>query len=167
MKNVNTTSEYIKSNSQSITVKSVLKANIDVIWPGLQKVNNLIYVCKPLIYFSFKENFHHIFRQEDNSILKMKLYGFIPLGKHNIFIEKIDNAEYKFRSREKGDLLKQWNHLIAIKRLNDNETLYTDQIDIYAGCMTNIVAWWAKKFYRHRQKRWITLLNNNNVSENL
>ena len=31
---------------------------------------------------------------------------------------------------------------------------YTDEIDIYAGCLTKLVAWWAIRFYKHRQKNW-------------
>jgi len=31
---------------------------------------------------------------------------------------------------------------------------YEDEIELYAGILTNFVTKWAKSFYIHRQKRW-------------
>jgi hypothetical protein len=41
-----------------------------------------------------------------------------------------------------------------MKKIDDNNIEYEDEIIIYGGILTPIISWWAKSFYIHRQKRW-------------
>lgn len=47
-----------------------------------------------------------------------------------------------------------WNHYIQMEKIAENVTRYTDSIELHAGYLTQFAAWWALKFYKHRQKKW-------------
>ena len=47
-----------------------------------------------------------------------------------------------------------WNHYIKMEEISQQVTRYTDTVDLYAGCLTSITAWWTLKFYKHRQRKW-------------
>jgi hypothetical protein len=49
---------------------------------------------------------------------------------------------------------KVWNHDITMRELGDSKIYYEDSITIYGGILTGIITSFAKKFYKHRQKRW-------------
>mgnify|MGYP000278014161 FL=1 len=82
----------------------------------------------------------------------------LPMGKHTIMIESMNEQTYEIQSREYNTLVPIWNHLIKIQSSKDEKVNYTDEIDLYAGCLTNLVAWWTSLFYKHRQKRWKVIL---------
>ena len=85
------------------------------------------------------------------------IFGFIPLGVRTLHYESIDEANYEIQTRESDLLVKHWDHLISVKPLGDNRSLYRDTIDIDAGVFTVVVWAWAAWFYRHRQRRWRAL----------
>lgn len=37
---------------------------------------------------------------------------------------------------------------------------YTDSVELYAGYLTPLVAWWTLYFYKHRQKKWQKITKN-------
>ncbi|EXZ60717.1 hypothetical protein M107_5136 [Bacteroides fragilis str. 3725 D9(v)] len=41
-----------------------------------------------------------------------------------------------------------------MEKIAENVTRYTDSIELHAGYLTQFAAWWALKFYKHRQKKW-------------
>ena len=41
-----------------------------------------------------------------------------------------------------------------MEEISQQVTRYTDTVDLYAGCLTSIAAWWTLKFYKHRQRKW-------------
>lgn len=56
-------------------------------------------------------------------------------------------------------LIPKWDHLITI-RAAEGGCLYTDRVEIHAGVFTPFVWSFAWLFYRHRQRRWVHLVNN-------
>ena len=85
----------------------------------------------------------------------MFVYGFVPFGGlHSLYFEKIDKVNKILQTREWDNSAKVWNHKIVLKKLNDNKIMYEDEIIIYGGVLTSFITWWAKSFYKHRQKRW-------------
>ena len=41
-----------------------------------------------------------------------------------------------------------------MRKLGDDKIYYEDSITIYGGMMTGFITSFAKRFYKHRQKRW-------------
>jgi hypothetical protein len=84
-----------------------------------------------------------------------RVFGIIPFGGiHYLFVEKIDDSNYMLSTKEWDSRVKVWNHLITIRKLDDGKIYYEDSITIYAGIMTGFITSFAKRFYKHRQKRW-------------
>ncbi|PWN06602.1 hypothetical protein [Rhodohalobacter mucosus] len=91
--------------------------------------------------------------------LKLRLFGFIPMGEHTIRLTEIDKKSNTIRSRESGRLAAVWNHEITFHETEPGKIRYTDEIEIRAGWLTPAIALFAHLFYRHRQRRWMVLLN--------
>jgi len=47
-----------------------------------------------------------------------------------------------------------------IRELGNGSIYYEDAIIIYGGMMTGVITSFAKKFYKHRQKRWQIVASN-------
>ncbi len=144
---------------RQIVVESFFPYQRDVVWSKLQTTYSLQFICKPLLYFKPQRGatLKAAWSEGDTAKLRLVGYGFVPLGNHNIHLETIDADNYRIQSRESGQILKIWDHLITLEPTTDG-TLYTDLVNIYAGALTGFVAWWATHLYRHRQKRWQLLL---------
>lgn len=85
----------------------------------------------------------------------MVVYGFVPFGGlHSLYFEKIDDENKILQTKEWHNSAKVWNHKISLIKLSDKSIMYEDEIIIYGGILTTFIVWWAKSFYRHRQKRW-------------
>ena len=86
---------------------------------------------------------------------RTKFYGFIPAkGIHYIFFESINADNFIIKTKEKGDTIKVWNHTMQLKKIGENEVEYTDKIVIYNGKNNGFMAWWAKRYYQYRHRRW-------------
>lgn len=96
-----------------------------------------------------------------------------PSGRDVIFqkIRKLETLQYiakpyatfepeKISSHEGNEHVPVWNHDIMMEIIDDNHTKYTDRVEIGAGWKTVFVWLWANAFYRHRQRKWIRLLEN-------
>ena len=90
----------------------------------------------------------------------MFLHRFIPIGKHTINIIKIDKEAREIVSNEYNKRVTIWNHYIQMEKITENVTRYTDSVELYAGYLTPLVAWWNLKFYKHRQKKWQKIAKN-------
>jgi hypothetical protein len=85
------------------------------------------------------------------------LFGVLPVGRHRLTIQVIDEAGRRVQSDESSALLRSWRHLITIEPRGRGACQYTDVVEIDAGLLTPIVTTWAAGFYRWRQHRWRSL----------
>lgn len=47
-----------------------------------------------------------------------------------------------------------------MEKITENVIKYTDSVELYAGYLTPLVAWWTLYFYKHRQKKWQKITKN-------
>jgi ligand-binding SRPBCC domain-containing protein len=143
-----------------VRVTSVFDAPPDIVWAKVTTPALLTYVTYPLLSFRRQngEPLPEIWREGDS--LQVNLVGLscIPLGPHTIHTERIDAERREIQSRESGRVAKIWWHFISVNEYPAGQTLYTDEIDIYAGPLTGVVAAFARFFYRYRQTRWRTVI---------
>ncbi len=139
-----------------VRVQSVFNAPPDVIWAKVTQPALLTYVASPLITFEQRDGAPLPKMWHEGDVLHANLLGLgcIPLGPHTIHIERIDAARREIQSRENGRIAEIWWHFISVADYAGGRTLYTDEIDIYAGPLTDIVAGFARFFYCYRQTRW-------------
>jgi hypothetical protein len=55
-------------------------------------------------------------------------------------------------------VVRRWDHLIRVEPADGGRTRYSDTIEVEAGALTPLVWLFAKLFYRHRQRRWRTIV---------
>lgn len=147
---------------EKLCVSCVLPAAPERIWTLLSRVDSLRFVTSPLLRFVSLDTVHpEVFVQGGVYRFALRLFGVIPLGRHQIHIKLLDPVRCCIRSEETGRMAPLWHHRITLKALPGGQTYYTDSLSIDAGWRTGMVCLFARLFYRHRQKRWARLLARN------
>lgn len=145
--------------AHKLTVNSEIPIDIDIAWSKVQTSALLNFVAAGMVKFKpTGGQFPDIWKEGETVSTKMFVYGFVPFGGlHSLYFEKIDKVNKILQTREWDNSAKVWNHKIVLKKINDNKIMYEDEIIIYGGVLTSFITWWAKSFYKHRQKRWQTV----------
>jgi hypothetical protein len=142
--------------ASKLTVSSEIQIDIDTAWRKVQTSALLNFVTQGKVKFKPSGGqFPEIWKEGETVSTKMFVYGFVPFGGlHSLYFEKIDKASKTLQTKEWDDSAKVWNHKITFAKLTDTTIMYEDEIIIYGGFLTGFITWWAKSFYKHRQKRW-------------
>ena len=132
----------------------------DELWQKIIEPKSLQYVASPILSFVPEQEDALSGEWQVGKPYPLKLYflKFIPLGRHTIKLVKIDKEANTIVSQENGHLAKVWNHTITFREDEPGVLSYTDEIEIRAGFLTPGIWLFAQIFYRHRQRRWKTLL---------
>ena len=91
----------------------------------------------------------------------MRLFGIVPIGRQIVGIEFPDARDGVKRLRDNGRsaIIRRWDHMIEIAP-EQAGTRYVDRLEVDAGGLTAPIAFFARLFYAHRQKRWRRLARN-------
>lgn len=144
---------------RKVVITTTLNGNVHEVWQRIQNVDTLVEICKPMARFT-----PHNGEMPTSWIIdrgydfNLYFHCILPMGKHTIRIESMNEQTHEIQSREYNTLVPVWNHLVKIEPVDDKSVRYTDEIDLYAGILTGFVAWWSSCFYRHRQKQWAIIL---------
>ena len=143
-------------NAKKLTIHSEIPMGIDAAWDNVKTPALLEFVAKGMIKFkSVNGDFPKQWQVGQTYGFKTLVFGIIPFGGiHYLFLDKIDNANYVLSTKECDNGAKVWNHDITMRELGDGKIYYEDSITIYGGILTGLITSFAKKFYKHRQKRW-------------
>lgn len=141
---------------QTFTLETSLECSYEAAWEAVQQRWLLEHVTHPLLKFLPAQPgaLPERFKQGDSVTLNLYLLGFIPFGRHTIYLEHLQAGQ--LISRESGTFIRVWNHVIEIEA-TPNGTRYRDRLEIEAGWLTPVIVFVAKLFYRHRQARWRAL----------
>ena len=143
-----------------IVVTSVFETDIENLWRKIQDIETLREICKPKASFISYGNIPPVWKEGETFYFKMFLHRFIPIGKHTINVIKIDKKSREIVSNEYNKRVTIWNHYIQMEKITENVIKYTDSVELYAGYLTPLVAWWTLYFYKHRQKKWQKITKN-------
>ena len=140
----------------TVHVQSVFDCPPDKVWAELQKSALHREIIRPLMRFRSLDvpDASECWTQGSTFHFRIYLLGVIPLGKHTIFIERMDPVAGELQSREHSAMVRRWDHLIRVRPTPDGRALYSDEVEISAGLLTPLVWAFAQWFYRHRQRRW-------------
>lgn len=78
--------------------------------------------------------------------------GVVPGWRHEITV--IEQTPTLLRTRERGGLLRTWNHELRFEVLGEDRCRYTDAVEIDAGLLTVPTVMVSRWLYRWRQRRW-------------
>ena len=148
---------------RKITVTSSFVSSTENIWNRLLNVSTLIEICKPKMTFkSYDGKTLKKWELQRSYLFKLFVYGFVPLGQHEIVLKRIDRESNVILSNEHNKIVRVWNHLIKLESVETEKTIYTDEVELYAGIFTYFVALWSISFYKHRQKKWRKIVEKSN-----
>lgn len=93
-------------------------------------------------------------------LVRMKLFGRVALGTQWIRIRAVEQRGDRLLIHDEGtsERIPVWDHRIEIAPGADGRTRYCDRVAVEAGWHTPFVAWFAKRFFAHRQRRWRRLV---------
>lgn len=130
------------------------------LWQKIMDPESLRFVSSPILTFvpADSDGFDDVWQVDRVYQLRLYFLSFIPLGRHSIQLVKIDQDSHTILSEERGLLVPVWNHRIHFQEVAPDVVNYTDEIEIKAGCLTLLIWLFAHIFYRHRQRRWKTLI---------
>lgn len=152
-----------------VQVESEFEYSAQEVWQTLLSSSSFQYIIQPLVVANCHQpnDYPERWQQGQTIVIKPYLFGFIPLPLKQITFETIacqtvaPSASFAagfIQTRESDAMIKVWDHTIEVVSLGQHKTKYRDTIDIQAGVLTPFVCAFAHWFYRHRQKRWLSLL---------
>ncbi|MFW6030073.1 MAG: hypothetical protein ACOCRO_07440 [Halanaerobiales bacterium] len=147
--------------AKTITVRSILPSSAKSVWEKLQDFKTLTYITKPLLSFKPRNEDDSGFKwlEGERYYFKLRLLSLIPIGVHQMYVERVDEKNYEIQTFEKNRIVSTWDHYIKLESQQDGTIIYTDRVEIHAGILTGLVCYLSKCFYNYRQKRWLKLLN--------
>jgi hypothetical protein len=149
-----------------VRVSTTLDAPATWVAQQLQSTAVFRHITAPLLRFTPVDSaWPTHWTPGDTLVLRMALFGLLPLGRQTVRIRVEASAEPGgwpvLRDAGDGQLLRRWDHRITLTPLPGGRTLYTDSIDLEARrlprLLTPFSAAFARWFYTHRQRRWRAL----------
>lgn len=141
---------------------TVLDCPIERAWQAVQTSRLLEYIAAPLVRFEpLQPSRLPEVWYEGCYQVRMNIFGLFSFGKHWVVISRLQAGDgtYQIRDNGYGDRISKWDHWITIEDAPEGKTRYTDQVDVEAGLLTPLVWLFSQAFYRHRQRRWRTLVH--------
>ena len=143
-----------------IDVSTYLPCTFDQAVTHVRTSKLLQFVAAPLVRFTavnpahFPESWF-----EATFWVRLHIFSLVPFGQQAIVIS-MPQTETGFALRDAGHsaLIKTWDHLIIIEPQADG-VLYRDRVEVRAGVLTPFIWLFAQLFYRHRQRRWRVLVD--------
>ncbi len=139
-----------------VLVESLLPCRADLAWEEVLNRRLLYEVCAPVVTFLpvKGQTLPDRWSAGETIFIRSFLFGVIPLGIRSIVFDSIDAPARVIQSRESDPLVQKWDHRVSVTAMGDHQCRYRDEVEIDAGWLTPLVAWFARRLYHHRQRRW-------------
>jgi ligand-binding SRPBCC domain-containing protein len=137
-----------------VTVSTELDAPAEVVWSALKRKASFLHVTRGFMGFPDAQEWPREWRQGDEACTRLRFLHLIPGWEHRVRVVRVDEDERELVSNESGGPVERWNHVLKVKPISENRSLYTDEIEIRAGLLTPLAWVFAHVLYRYRQMRW-------------
>jgi len=112
-------------------------------------------VSKPLVHFSGLPEGRCA--QGMKATVQVRLFGVMPPQPYTMEVLEQDDTAMRLRSSELGVGVTSWKHTLQVAP-NGSGARLTDHVEIDAGWLTPVFAWWGRTLYKHRHKPRLRLL---------
>ncbi len=131
-----------------------LDAPAEVVWRALRSPATLVHVAAPVLRMPALEGRQRAWQQGESVSTRLLLLGLLPVSRHTVRIDVLDDAAMTARTEEHGGPVSVWRHRLAVESTGPTSCRYTDEVEIDAGRLTGLVWALAGGFFRWRQHRW-------------
>jgi len=121
-------------------------------WRLMRRSATFAFVAAPLL--RVRDPLPERFAAGESLRLRLAVPGGLPAGWHELRVESVDEGELAIQTRERGPLLRRWDHRLSVVATGAASCRYTDEVELDAGRLTALVAPLARAFFAHRQRRW-------------
>ncbi len=132
----------------------LLDAPADVVWRALRAPATLVHVAAPVLRMPALEHRVRSWQPGEPVTTWLLLFGLLPVSRHTVVIEALDDAAMTVRTEERGGPVSVWRHRITVEPAGPGRCRYADEVEIGAGPLTGLVRALASGFFRWRQHRW-------------
>ncbi|MBJ7451380.1 MAG: hypothetical protein JHC71_04755 [Blastococcus sp.] len=140
--------------SRTVRRTTVLTAPADVVWHAVRQPATLVHVAAPLLRMPELEGRTAPWTPGDSVTTRLRLLGVVPLHRHTVTIELVDDARHTLQTDERGGPLTVWRHRITVEPVDPGSCRYTDEVLVGAGRLTGAAHLLVRVFYRWRHLRW-------------
>lgn len=144
---------------KTIHIETELPTAAKSVWRAMQHPASFSYVCRGLISIPALTGRTEPMHEGECGTGWLLLFHVIPLSHHTIHLVEVDEGTHTLRSHEHGGMLRTWNHTLHVEPVSDVTCRYSDTVEIDAGHLTAVVAWFSRGIYRYRQRRWHKLVH--------
>jgi len=143
-----------------VYVETLLPFSVERVWQAIQSSALLAEASAPLLTIPTIEPAIQPERWTEPQRIRLRtfLFGSIALGESTIEVQSIDPQSHIIETLERDQIVRRWRHRMAIRPAARNQSLYSDTVDIEAGFLTPLVWAFARLLYRHRHRRWRTVI---------
>ena len=146
------------SLTQTIRIETELPTSADAVWRAMCHPASFSYVTRGILGVPALAGRTEPLREGERGTGWILLWHVIPLWRHTIQVNAIDESSRTIRTTEHGGVVKVWNHDLRVEPAGEQRCRYSDTIEIHARRLTGLVARLARLFYRYRQRRWRRLV---------
>jgi hypothetical protein len=143
-----------------VSVRSVLACPPAFVWDMVQTSALFFEVIRPLLRVKPLPGnlFPPRWLEGESVSCRMYLFGWLPLGKHTIRFDRIDQQRRQIQTKESGRLIRRFRHRIEVAPAGGGNALYSDEVELDFGPLTHAAGVLARFFFRHRHRRWKELI---------
>jgi hypothetical protein len=148
-------------NSKTVSISSFFNHHTDKFFAQELIKKNTAIIVRPLakIYFLKENNNSECWEEGFDYELLIKPFGLINIwGVHHINVISLNKTKTEIITIEKNNICKVWNHKLTFKKVGECQTEYTDEVTLYAGWLTPILAHFLIYSYKKRHQNWDKLL---------
>lgn len=87
----------------------------------------------------------------------MFLAGFVPMSRHSLTFERLNDDTFEFSTREHGGPIRSWNHRITVSPVSEQTCVIHDRVKFDGGVLTPALWVLVRLFYLIRRPRWTAL----------
>lgn len=153
------------SLTQTIRVETELPTTAEAVWRAMRHPASFLYVTRGMLGVPALVGRTDPLREGECGSGWILLWHVIPLWRHTIQVNAIDESSRTIRTAEHGGVVKVWKHDLHVEPAGEQRCRYSDTIEIAAGRFTRVVASLARLFYRYRQRRWRRLVRRHLLPE--
>ncbi|MFC4099951.1 hypothetical protein [Paenibacillus xanthanilyticus] len=137
------------------TMESRLPCAPELMWDRVADTATFRLVSAPLMAFLSLDpgGFPKRWTAGGTYALSMRLFGRLPLGRHEITVLDIDPSARRLSTSERGMLIKSWKHTMQVKTDGSEGTLFRDELVVRSGVATPLIVAGAYFFFVYRHWR--------------
>lgn len=122
-----------------LNLQSKMKVSQELLWSNLKNTSTFLKVGAPLMKFKDldKKGLPAYWCQGETYKLNMYIFGFIPMGHHEITFVRMDDTAKIIATDEKGQLIKSWQHTMKVlNETTDQTSVFRDELSVENGLLT-------------------------------